>query len=79
MHPALARLRTVVKILQKNQDNLDKSLQVLAPFVRDFANTLGNGRWFDTVVYNLPPAGTIQVCPRKVSTPTKDAQCPPAP
>ena len=52
---ALAHLRTVVDILQRNQDNLDQSLQVLAPFVRDFANTLGNGQWFDTVVYNLPP------------------------
>jgi phospholipid/cholesterol/gamma-HCH transport system substrate-binding protein len=55
LNPALAHLRTVVDILQKNQNNLDQSLQVLAPFVRDFANTLGNGQWFDTVVYNLPP------------------------
>jgi hypothetical protein len=28
---------------------------LLAPFVRDFANTLGNGRWFDTYLQNLPP------------------------
>jgi phospholipid/cholesterol/gamma-HCH transport system substrate-binding protein len=55
LDPALAHLRTVVDILQKNQSNLDQSIQVLAPFVRDFANTLGNGQWFDTVVYNLPP------------------------
>ena len=55
LDPALAHLHTVVDILQKNQDNLDQGLQVLAPFVRDFANTLGNGQWFDTVVYNLPP------------------------
>src|SRR3954447_11022385 len=55
LDPALAHLRTVVNILQRNQDNLDQSMQVLAPFVRDFANTLGNGQWFDTVVYNLPP------------------------
>jgi phospholipid/cholesterol/gamma-HCH transport system substrate-binding protein len=55
LEPALAHLRTVVSILKKNQTNLDHSVQVLAPFVRDFANTLGNGQWFDTVVYNLPP------------------------
>lgn len=55
LDPALAHLRTVVNILQRNQDNLDQGIQVLAPFVRDFANTLGNGQWFDTVVYNLPP------------------------
>jgi phospholipid/cholesterol/gamma-HCH transport system substrate-binding protein len=55
LDPALAHLRTVTEILQRNQDNLDQGIQVLAPFVRDFANTLGNGQWFDTVVYNLPP------------------------
>jgi phospholipid/cholesterol/gamma-HCH transport system substrate-binding protein len=59
LDPALAHLRTVVTILQNNQNNLDQSIQVLAPFVRDFANTLGNGQWFDTVVYNLPPQ-TVQ-------------------
>jgi hypothetical protein len=51
-----------VSILKNNQSNLDQSLQVLAPFVRDFANTLGNGQWFDTVVYNLPPQN-IQLRP----------------
>ncbi|MFL6241382.1 MAG: MCE family protein [Actinomycetes bacterium] len=55
LNPALAHLHTVVTILQRNQDNLDQGIQVLAPFVRDFANTLGNGGWFDTVVYNTPP------------------------
>jgi phospholipid/cholesterol/gamma-HCH transport system substrate-binding protein len=55
LHPTLTHLQAVVAILKKNQGNLDKSLQVLAPFVRDFANTLGNGRWFDTVISNLPP------------------------
>jgi phospholipid/cholesterol/gamma-HCH transport system substrate-binding protein len=61
LHPALTQLHRVVAILKKNQKNLDKGLQVLAPFVRDFANTLGNGQWFDTVVYNLPPQNTT-VC-----------------
>ena len=51
--PALASLRGVVTVLRNNQDNLDKSLYELAPFVRLFANNLGNGRWFDTYVYNL--------------------------
>jgi phospholipid/cholesterol/gamma-HCH transport system substrate-binding protein len=55
IHPALTRLHEVVAILHRNQHNLDVGLKVLAPFVRDFANTLGNGEWFDTVVYNLPP------------------------
>ncbi len=58
LQPALASLRNVSAVLRKNQDNLDKSLQELAPFVRVFANNLGNGRWFDTYVYNLTnPSG----------------------
>jgi len=61
LHPTLARLHEVVRILSKNQVNIDKGLQVLAPFVRDFANTLGNGKWFDTVVFNLPPQN-VQFC-----------------
>lgn len=51
--PALTNLRGVVQMLRANQDNLDKGLAALAPFVRLFANNLGNGRWFDTYVYNL--------------------------
>jgi phospholipid/cholesterol/gamma-HCH transport system substrate-binding protein len=81
LDPALARLRTVTGILQKNQDNIDKSLQVLAPFVRDFANTLGNGKWFDTIIFNLPPAN-LQFCPGLVqpthpaaNVPTQDRTC----
>jgi phospholipid/cholesterol/gamma-HCH transport system substrate-binding protein len=55
LHPTLTHLSQVVHILKKNQTNIDKGIQVLAPFVRDFANTLGNGRWFDTIIFNLPP------------------------
>lgn len=51
--PALEQLRGIAVVLQQNQDNLDASLQRLAPFVRVFANNLGNGRWFDTIVNNL--------------------------
>jgi phospholipid/cholesterol/gamma-HCH transport system substrate-binding protein len=51
--PALERLRGVTQVLKKNQANLDASLVRLAPFVRVFANNLGNGRWFDTLVTNL--------------------------
>ena len=54
--PALQNLRNVVEVLQRNQDNLDRSIELMAPFVRVFANTLGNGRWFDTYVENLVPA-----------------------
>jgi len=53
--PALQNLRNVVAVLRANQDNLDKSIELMAPFVRVFANTLGNGRWFDTYVENFVP------------------------
>ena len=58
LKPALDHLGDVVDVLNKNQDNLDNSLRLLGPFYRVFANTLGNGPWFDTYIQNFPPAGT---------------------
>jgi phospholipid/cholesterol/gamma-HCH transport system substrate-binding protein len=55
LKPALTNLQGVVNLLLKNQNNLDDSLRLLAPFYRVFANTLGNGPWFDTWISNLPP------------------------
>ena len=51
--PALANLKATLDILTKDQTQLDQSVYLLAPFLRDFANTLGNGKWFDNVVTNL--------------------------
>ena len=55
LKPALTHLDNVVQVLNKNEDNLDNSLRLMAPFYRVFANTLGNGPWFDTYIQNLPP------------------------
>jgi phospholipid/cholesterol/gamma-HCH transport system substrate-binding protein len=52
--PALAELEGVVQLLLKNEDNLDRSLRLMAPFYRVFANTLGTGPWFDTFIQNFP-------------------------
>ena len=57
LKPALDHLGRVVDVLNKNQDNLDNSLRLMAPFYRVFANTLGNGPWFDTYIQNMPPVG----------------------
>ena len=46
-------------MLNKNEDNLDNSLRLMAPFYRVFANTLGNGPWFDTYIQNLPPVPQV--------------------
>jgi phospholipid/cholesterol/gamma-HCH transport system substrate-binding protein len=55
LKPALDHLANVVDVLRANQNNLDNSLRLMAPFYRVFANTLGNGPWFDTFIQNLPP------------------------
>ena len=47
--------RTVTDILSRNRAALAQTINNLAPFVRVFTNTLGNGRWFDSFVDNLLP------------------------
>jgi phospholipid/cholesterol/gamma-HCH transport system substrate-binding protein len=59
LKPALDHLDNVVDVLNKNQDNLDNSLRLMAPFYRVFANTLGTGPWFDTYIQNMPPAPAL--------------------
>jgi len=54
LKPALANLHQTLNILQRNQDNLDETIHLAAPFIRDFTDVLGNGRWFETVLWNLP-------------------------
>ncbi|MFJ7344091.1 MCE family protein [Streptomyces sp. NPDC101110] len=57
--PALKGLNTVVKMLERNQSSLNRSIELLAPYVRVFTNTLGNGRWFDSYVQNLVAAPVV--------------------
>jgi phospholipid/cholesterol/gamma-HCH transport system substrate-binding protein len=57
--PALANLNTFVRMLERNQASLDRSVKLLAPYVRLFTNTLGNGRWFDAYVQNLVAAPVV--------------------
>jgi phospholipid/cholesterol/gamma-HCH transport system substrate-binding protein len=62
LKPALDHLDTVLKVIKKNENNLEDSIKTMAPFYRVFASTLGNGPWFDTYIFNLPPApGTVKV------------------
>jgi phospholipid/cholesterol/gamma-HCH transport system substrate-binding protein len=55
--PALNKLHGTLSILRANQTNLDETLHLVAPFVRDFTDTLGNGRWFETVIANIANVG----------------------
>src|SRR3954453_8277511 len=68
--PALQQLNTVTDILSRNRDNLAQTVSNLAPFVRVFTNTLGNGRWFDSYVNDLLPTalGSV-VCTGASKTP----------
>jgi phospholipid/cholesterol/gamma-HCH transport system substrate-binding protein len=59
LEPALAHLENVVAVLNKNEDNIDASLRLMAPFYRVFANTLGTGPWFDTWISNFPPVPQV--------------------
>ncbi|QDQ96549.1 MCE family protein [Tomitella fengzijianii] len=59
--PALTQLQQVVDLLQKNQDNIDKALVQAPVFYRLFNNSLGNGRWWDTIVGNVVPPGLPDV------------------
>ncbi len=80
LKPALDHLDTVVDVLNKNQENLDNSLRLMAPFYRVFANTLGNGPWFDTYIQNLPPVPALGrwwpddgACVGRLNTPARRA------
>ncbi|MFD5426784.1 MCE family protein [Streptomyces sp. NPDC127084] len=57
--PALTGLNSVVTMLERNQAGLDRSVRLLAPYVRVFTNTLGNGRWFDSYIQNMVAAPVV--------------------
>jgi phospholipid/cholesterol/gamma-HCH transport system substrate-binding protein len=53
--PTLDKLNGVLTTLQTNSANLENGIRLFAPFVRTFANVVGNGRWFDAYICNLDP------------------------
>jgi phospholipid/cholesterol/gamma-HCH transport system substrate-binding protein len=50
---ALGRLRQVLGTLQRDRDDLSRTIAAMAPFVTAFTNVLGNGRWFDSYLDGL--------------------------
>ncbi len=58
LRPALEQLERVAAILQRNQENLDRALELEAVFLRLFNNAVGTGRWFDNFVCGLIPPPT---------------------
>jgi len=55
--PTLQSLDSTLGILTDHEEQVKKSIHNLAPFYRLYANLLGTGRWFDSVVTNLIPPG----------------------
>jgi len=53
LKPALDQLTRVLAVLQKHEQDLDRTIAAMAPFTRMFANVLGNGRWFDSYIQNM--------------------------
>jgi phospholipid/cholesterol/gamma-HCH transport system substrate-binding protein len=61
--PALTQLNGTLGILKSHQQQLDQTVHLVAPFVRDFTDTLGNGRWFETVIHNIADVGPAGPAP----------------
>ena len=55
LNPVLTQLNQFTAMLQNNQTSLAQGITLLAPFARLFANTVGNGRWFDNYICGLIP------------------------
>jgi phospholipid/cholesterol/gamma-HCH transport system substrate-binding protein len=53
--PTLKSLHSVETILERNQGNLEKSFNLMGPFVNEVSDFTGNGRWFDVYLQNLIP------------------------
>jgi phospholipid/cholesterol/gamma-HCH transport system substrate-binding protein len=58
LRPALEQLDRVAAVLARNQDNLNRALELAPVFFRLFTNALGNGRWFDAYACGLLPPPT---------------------
>ncbi|GAA4849248.1 MCE family protein [Saccharopolyspora rosea] len=71
--PALDQLNRLTDMLKRNQDNLARTIAAMAPYVRGFNNTVGNGRWFDGYLCGLfpPPinAGPLQTNTKSCEVP----------
>ncbi|VFA99893.1 MCE family protein [Nocardia cyriacigeorgica] len=59
--PALTNLQAAIDLLNANQANITKTLELAAPFYGLYANVLGTGRWFDAVIVNITPPGLPEI------------------
>ncbi|GAA3223563.1 MCE family protein [Actinocorallia longicatena] len=66
LKPLLKNLQKVAAVLLKNKDNLDRDLQLMAVYGRQFTDATGSGRWFDSYIQNFIPI------PASIGSPSKD-------
>lgn len=73
LRPALEHLNQVTAMLQRNQDNIGKSINGLSTYIRVFNNVIGSGRWFDGYLCGLLPpqnnSGPVQINPKGCEVP----------
>jgi len=58
--PTLERMNQAVGILEKNRDNITKTLPNLKKFMLSEGETLANGPYYNAFVPNLQPGGLLQ-------------------
>ncbi len=64
LKPVLDELNQLTTMLKNNQSSLAAGIAKMAPFVRVFSNTLGNGHWFDSYVCGLLPPSSGPLNPQ---------------
>jgi phospholipid/cholesterol/gamma-HCH transport system substrate-binding protein len=67
--PTLKNLHRTIDILNRNQQNLDKSFKAMAPFTGEVADFTGSGRFFDVYLQNLVPLPASVKLPGGTSVP----------
>lgn len=61
LNPALTELDQLTSMLERNEEALRDGIESYAPFIRNFANVVGSGRWFDNYICGLvlPQLGPV--------------------
>lgn len=59
LKPALAKLNSVTELLNRNKENLQKTIEGARDYAVEFGEVISSGPFFDTYVQNLTSPGTL--------------------
>lgn len=59
LRPTLAALNQVIALLEKNKDNLDKTIVGASHYVTTFGESVSSGPFFEAILGNLLPANLV--------------------